>query len=168
VFAAVKGACDGGLNVPHKTKRFAGYTTGKGEVQKDKRGRVIETEKSADNFDAKVLRGRIFGNHVTNYMNKLKKDDPAAFKRQFSVWDKTLTENKVKTCEELYKKVHSAIIANPERLKKPGNKTPKRNTVTGGFARVYSDSKGRKWLRHFRMNAQERKDRVAKKFAEAM
>jgi hypothetical protein len=60
------------------------YKTGKGEIQKDKRGRVIETEKAADNFDAKILRGRIFGLHVTNYMNKLKKEDPAKYKRQFS------------------------------------------------------------------------------------
>jgi len=55
-------------------------------------------------------------------MNKLKKDDPSAFKRQFSQWEKTLTDNKVKTCEELYKKVHAAIIADPTRVKKPGNK----------------------------------------------
>jgi large subunit ribosomal protein L5e len=26
VFAALKGACDGGLNIPHNEKRFVGYT----------------------------------------------------------------------------------------------------------------------------------------------
>ena len=168
IFASLKGACDGGINVPHKTKRFAGYKTGKGEIQKDKRGRVIETEKAADNFDAKVLRGRIFGAHVTNYMNKLKKEDPAKYKRQFSKWDKCLEAAKVKTCEDLYKKVHAGIIADPSRKKAAGNKAPTKKVVTPGYARVYADSKGRKWIRHFRMTNEERKKRVTKKFADAM
>jgi large subunit ribosomal protein L5e len=29
VFAVLKGACDGGINVPHKTKRFPGYSKAK-------------------------------------------------------------------------------------------------------------------------------------------
>lgn len=48
-----------------------------------------------------------------------------------------MTDNKVKTCEDLYKKVHSAIIANPDRVKKAGNKAPVKKVVTPGAARVY-------------------------------
>jgi len=38
-FGALKGACDGGINVPHKTKRFPGYSKSKVEVVNDKRGK---------------------------------------------------------------------------------------------------------------------------------
>ena len=101
-------------------------------------------------------------------MNKLKKEDPAKFKRQFSKWEKCLEVAKVKTCEDLYKKIHSSIIADPSRKKAAGNKAPVKKIVTPGYARVYADSKGRKWIRHFRMTNEERKKRVAKKFADAM
>jgi len=84
VFGAMKGACDGGLHVPHNTKRFPGFRVEKGEVQKDKRGKVIDTEKSKNVYDAKVHRDHIMGAHVQNYYNQLKKDDATAFKRQFS------------------------------------------------------------------------------------
>lgn len=70
--------------------------------------------------------------------------------------------------EELYKKVHAAIIAKPDRVKKAGNKNPTKKVVTPGFARVYADSKGRKWLAHFRMTNQERKNRVVARFQAAM
>lgn len=75
---------------------------------------------------------------------------------------------KVKTCEDLYKKVHAGIIADPSRKKAAGNKAPTKKVVTPGYARVYQDSKGRKWIRHFRMTNEERKKRVTKKFADAM
>lgn len=90
-------------------------------------------------------------------MNLLKKEDKAKFQRQFSQWDKCLTTNKVKTCEDLYKKVHQAINANPDRKKLAGNKKPTRKVVTAGYARVIQDSKGRKWLRHFRQTTEMRR-----------
>ena len=101
-------------------------------------------------------------------MNMLKKEDPSKFKRQFSRWEKCLSAAKAKTCEDLYKKVHAAIIAKPARAKKAGNKKPSRTVVTPGYARVYKDSKGRKWLRHFRLTGEQRKERIAAKFAAAM
>jgi len=69
VFGVLKGACDGGINVPHNTKRFPGYLRGKQEVVKDKRGRAVDKEKVEAKFDAKILRSYIFGGHVGNYMN---------------------------------------------------------------------------------------------------
>jgi len=115
VFSVLKGACDGGLNVPHKTKRFPGYQRAQIEEIKGKRGKVTDTEKTEAKFDAKVLRAHIFGNHVTTYMNLLKKENPTAFKKQFSQWEKCLAAAKAKTCEDLYTKVHAAIIAKPDR-----------------------------------------------------
>ena len=99
-------------------------------------------------------------------MNTLKKEDSAKFKRQFSEWEKCLAAAKVKTCEDLYKKIHAAIIANPDRKKKAAGKAPVRKAVTKGKALVQQDSKGRKWIRHFRITTQMRRDKVNALFAE--
>jgi large subunit ribosomal protein L5e len=167
MFGALKGACDGGVNVPHNTKRFPGFSRGVKTAIENKKGKKIDSEKTEDVYDAKVHRDRIFGVHVTNYMNQLKKEDPAKFKRQFSQWEKNLTAAKAKTCEDLYKKVHAAIIANPDRKAHKATK-PTRKTVTAGKALVQQDSKGRKWIRHFRITTDQRRERVAAKFQAAM
>jgi large subunit ribosomal protein L5e len=165
VFGALKGACDGGVNVPHTAKRFPGYTRAKVQAVTNKRGKAVDSQKTESSYDAKVHRDRIFGVHVTNYMNELKKEDAAKFKRQFSQWEKCLAAAKAKTCEDLYKKVHAAILANPDRVKAKGNAKPTKKVVTEGKARVYADSKGRKWLRHFKLNGEERQARVQARFA---
>jgi hypothetical protein len=97
----------------------------------------------------------------------LKKEDPAKFKRQFSKWEQCLTKNKTKTCEDLYKKVQKEIIAKPQRVKKTGSKKPSRTVVTKGYARVFKNSKGSKWLRHFRQSGADRKAKVNQKMAAA-
>lgn len=66
VFGCMKGAVDGGLNIPHSVKRFPGYNS------EDK------------SFSAEVHREHIFGQHVANYMKTLQEDDEEAYKRQFS------------------------------------------------------------------------------------
>ena len=66
VFAAMKGAVDGGLNIPHSTKRFPGY------------------DSESKTFNAQVHRSHIMGQHVAKYMQTLEEEDPEAFKRQFS------------------------------------------------------------------------------------
>lgn len=53
VFAAMKGACDGGLYIPHKTRCFPGAAKG------DKKW----------TYDAAAHRHRIFGGHVKDYMD---------------------------------------------------------------------------------------------------
>ena len=59
----LKGACDGGLYIPHSTTRFPGnYKDG-------------ENHK----YDAKVHRDRIFGVHVDNYMKTLKDESKEAY-----------------------------------------------------------------------------------------
>lgn len=44
VFGVMKGACDGGINVPHKTKRFPGFKKGKTVEVTGKKGKVMETK----------------------------------------------------------------------------------------------------------------------------
>jgi len=51
----MKGACDGGLYIPHSESRFAGYYK----------------EEEETTFEPEVLRDRIFGAHVDNYMKEL-------------------------------------------------------------------------------------------------
>jgi large subunit ribosomal protein L5e len=168
IFGVLKGACDGGINIPHNTKRFPGYSKAKVEVVTNKRGKAGEGEKTASSYEPKVLRERIFGGHVTTYMNKLKKEDAAKFTRQFSQWEKCMTALKMKTCEEVYKKVHEDIKKNPDRKKLPGNLKPTRKVVTPGKSMVLANSKGKKWIVFSRLTKDMRQERVQAKFAAAM
>jgi len=94
VFGAMKGAVDGGLDIPHSSKRFPGY------------------DSEGDQFNAEVHRNHIFGKHVSEYMASLQEEDEDAFKRQFSQYIKLgITPDSV---EEMYKKCHAAIRENPE------------------------------------------------------
>lgn len=98
IFAALKGAVDGGLNIPHKLKRFAGYDTKK------------------DKFEPAVLRKYIFGGHVADYMKKLKEDDPSRYEKQFSQYIKS--DISADQLESVYQKAHAAIRKDPTHQKK--------------------------------------------------
>ncbi|KAH1003431.1 hypothetical protein HUJ04_003356 [Dendroctonus ponderosae] len=97
IFAVMKGAVDGGLNIPHSTKRFPGYDA--------------ETKQ----FNAEVHRNHIFGLHVADYMKSLE-EDPEAFKRQFSQYIRLgINADQI---EGIYKNAHTSIRANPDAVKK--------------------------------------------------
>jgi len=106
IFGAMKGAVDGGLDVPHSEKRFPGFNA--------------ETKQ----FDAEAHRKRIFGLHVADYMKTLKEADEDAFKRQFSKYLSTGVG--ADTIEAVYKKAHAAIRANPDAVKKPPKNVTKK------------------------------------------
>lgn len=97
VFAALKGALDGGLNVPHKDTRFAGF---------DRKEKKLKPE---------LLRKKIFAGHVADYMSKLQKDNPGRYKKSF----KRFVDAGVKPTdlESLWKKVHAGIRADPSPSK---------------------------------------------------
>jgi len=169
IFGVLKGACDGGINVPHKTKRFPGYSRAQITQIENKRGKTTGTEKVEAKFDAKAHRARIFGDHVTDYMKQLQKEDADRFKRQFSNWKKCLDSAKVKTCSDLYKKVHAAVIANPDRKKAAGNKNPVHKVLERANGRiVLQNSKGKKWLRHKRISTAKRNQRSQQKLIAAV
>jgi len=110
VFAALKGAVDGGLDIPHSEKRFPGYDSESKELNAD------------------VHREHIFGLHVANYMTSLQEEDEEAYKKHFSRFIKNgVTPANM---EEMYKKAHAAIRADPA-LKKAADKkvTKKRWTA---------------------------------------
>jgi large subunit ribosomal protein L5e len=132
VFGAMKGACDGGLHVPHNEKRFPGFHVIKAEVVTNKRGKKVEaeTEGKKTEYKPEEHKAHIFGDHVQTYYDLLKKGDAAVFKKQFSKWTECLTASKAKNLKELYTKAHSAIRANPVFKKKAGNAKPVRKVIT--------------------------------------
>jgi len=101
IFGCLKGAADGGFDIPHSVKRFPGYDAEGGD------------------FNADVHRGHIFGKHVADYMKMLKEQDDDLYKRQFSQYIKNgIAADSV---EGLYKKAHAAIRADPSPKAKKGD-----------------------------------------------
>lgn len=97
VFGALKGALDGGLDIPHSDKRFAGFS------------------KDSKQLDAEIHRKYIYGGHVSAYMGTLIEDEPEKYQSHFSEYIKKGVEPD--DIEEMYKKVHAAIRANPIQKK---------------------------------------------------
>jgi large subunit ribosomal protein L5e len=110
VFGALKGAVDGGLDIPHSTRRFPGFS------------------REGKKFDADVHRQHIFGLHVANYMTSLKDENPDLYSKQFSRFVKAGVEPS--SFEALYKAAHAAIradpSASPKKEKKADAAKPKR------------------------------------------
>ncbi|EFJ17161.1 hypothetical protein SELMODRAFT_154687 [Selaginella moellendorffii] len=102
VFGALKGALDGGLDIPHSEKRFAGYS------------------KEDKSLNAEVHRKYIYGGHVAAYMLKLKDEDPEKYQSHFSQFIKEGVEPE--SLEELYTKVHAAIREDPSPREPPPKK----------------------------------------------
>lgn len=114
VFAVMKGAVDGGINVPHSEKRFPAYSKEEG-------------------FDAEELKSRILGSHVAEYMNYLLEEDEDAYQRQFAHYIKDEVE--ADDIEDLYLEAHKKIREDPSFTKKPKatgehNKVWRQNKLT--------------------------------------
>merc|ERR1711937_1017867 len=106
VFAALKGAVDGGLDIPHSEKRFPGYDSERKELNAD------------------VHRQHIFGLHVSEYMKTLQEEDEQQFKRHFSRFLKNgVTADSM---EGMYQKAHAAIRADPSPKAKSTKKVEKK------------------------------------------
>jgi large subunit ribosomal protein L5e len=95
VFGGLKGAADGGLDIPHSAKRFP----------------------RSDDHDHRAY---IFGQHVASYMEMLSNDDPEKFNRQFARYIKNGVTHE--NMEEMYEEAHAAIRANPERKREATQK----------------------------------------------
>jgi len=93
LFAALKGACDGGIEIPHSETRFVGFNS--------------EEEK----LDSATLRKHIFGGHVADYMKKLEEEKPKIYARQFSAY--IAAGIKPGDLEKVYSQAHGAIRKDP-------------------------------------------------------
>jgi large subunit ribosomal protein L5e len=98
IFGALKGAADGGLDVPHSEKRFPGY------------------DRDAKEYDADMHRERIFGGHVSEYMEYLEEEDNQKYKEHFKSYIGADVEGD--GLEELYEAVHEAIREDPSPSEK--------------------------------------------------
>jgi large subunit ribosomal protein L5e len=86
IFGALKGAADGGLDVPHCEKRFPGY------------------DRDAKEYDADQHKERIFGGHVGEYMEYLDQEHFKSFLAEDVAAD---------GLEEMYEGVHAKIREDP-------------------------------------------------------
>jgi large subunit ribosomal protein L5e len=98
IFGVLKGAVDGGLDIPHNEKRFPGY------------------DNESKEYDAEFHQSMIFATHVADYMEHLVEQDEDRYKEQFANY----ISNKVEAddIKEIIEATHAAIRANPERKKK--------------------------------------------------
>jgi len=93
IFGALKGAADGGLDIPHSEKRFPGY------------------DRDAKEYDAEMHKERIFGGHVAEYMEYLEEEDNQKYQEQFKSYiDEDIEADGL---EDLYESVHEAIREDP-------------------------------------------------------
>ena len=82
------------MDIPHGVKCFPGY------------------DKEEKALDADELRSRIFGEHVADYMRKLKDEgEDEKYTLQFGEYEKAGVE--ADDLEELYESVHEKIRADP-------------------------------------------------------
>nr|KAG5703040.1 hypothetical protein BaRGS_016201 [Batillaria attramentaria] len=121
IFGALKGAVDGGLDIPHSTKRFPGYDS---ESQK---------------YSAEVHRNYIYGKHVADYMEHLQGEDEALYQKQFSQFIKLgITPSGVET---MYKKAHAAIRADPDAKPKQQKDVPKKRWNPAKLSKAQRDAR---------------------------
>merc|ERR1711988_1625762 len=148
IFAAMKGAFDGGLEIPHNEKKFYGYDADEKE------------------YDAEANRERILGGHVAQYMNSLEEEEPEEFEEKFKKYiEAGWTADDM---EEKYLAVHKAIRENPEHVptekKKPTGDALLKEKREGGIR--YTDAEGNeKFINRARRSLAQRKNRVAQKKA---
>jgi large subunit ribosomal protein L5e len=93
IFGALKGAADGGLDVPHSEKRFPGY------------------DRDAKEYDADMHRERIMGGHVGEYMEYLEEEDNQKYQEHFKSYIAAGVE--ADGLEEMYEGVHEKIREDP-------------------------------------------------------
>jgi len=96
LFAALKGASDGGLHIPHSENRFPGY------------------DAESKSLDSSVLRKYIYGGHVAEYMRYLDENNESKYKRHFSQYiNAGICADHL---EGIYKEAHSKIRADPSHV----------------------------------------------------
>eukprot|EP00310_Coccolithus_braarudii_P018531 CAMPEP_0183352646 /NCGR_PEP_ID=MMETSP0164_2-20130417/29569_1 /TAXON_ID=221442 /ORGANISM="Coccolithus pelagicus ssp braarudi, Strain PLY182g" /LENGTH=312 /DNA_ID=CAMNT_0025525127 /DNA_START=10 /DNA_END=948 /DNA_ORIENTATION=- len=143
IFGALKGAVDGGLDIPHNNKRFPGSA---------------RDEDSGDyEYAPDVHRKYIFGGHVADYMKTLKKENEEDFKRQFSQY--IAAGVSPDDLEAMWKKIHAAIRADPN--KKRGS--DERGNFKKRTQARKSEYVNKRYGRPKKVSLQQRKARIKQK-----
>merc|ERR1719265_2815813 len=147
IWGALKGAVDGGLHVPHTNKNFPGY-------------KAAEEKGAEPEYDAEAHKDRIFGKHVSEYMEMMQEEDPTKYEAHFAKY----IENDIdaEKMEEMYSEAHSKIRESPDGEDKEKKDVPherKGNTIT------HSD--GTEYKRSVKLSLKQRRAKVQAKIAAA-
>merc|ERR1711939_122031 len=148
IFSAMKGAFDGGLEIPHSEKKFYGYDP---------------DEKS---YDAESNRERILGGHVAEYMTSLQEEEPEEYEEKFKKYIEAGID--ADNMEETYLSVHKKVRESPEAVKtekkKPSAAEIAKQKNEGGIR--FTDADGKEhFINQRRRTLAQRKNRVAQKKA---
>jgi len=147
IFGALKGAVDGGVEIPHNNKRFPGS-------KKDDEGEF--------EYDPKVHRDYIFGGHVKTYMEHLKSESEDDYKRQFSAY--VAAGIGPADVEKMYKGIHAAIRADPNKARgadELGNAKKRTKAKPAEYKKVRHPG------RFTKQSVQQRKNRLKQKLTAA-
>jgi len=151
LWGALKGAVDGGLNIPHNHKNFPGYKAAEGKGGKE-------------SYEAEAHKNMIFGNHLKEYMEMLKEEDDTKYEAHFAKYIKAGTS--ADKLQDMYTKAHAAIRAKPGGVAKKG----KGITVKSHKDGQTTMSDGKAHARNRKIGLEARKAKVLakiQKFAEA-
>merc|ERR1712205_205519 len=102
IFSAMKGAFDGGLEIPHSEKKFYGY------------------DPDESSYDAEANRERILGGHVAEYMQGMQEEEPEEYEEKFASYIKAGID--ADNLEDTYLEVHKKIRESPEHVPTKKNK----------------------------------------------
>jgi len=138
IFAALKGAFDGGLEIPHNEKKFYGY----------------DAEEKA--YDAEEHKDRILGGHVKTYMESLQEEEPEEYEAKFSAF--VAADVSADDLEDMYLECHKKIRESPELVKSDSKAPAKKDQVNRRIAKKTNAER--------KATVQAKKDEVLAELAE--
>jgi len=139
LFGAMKGACDGGLDIPHNDRRFPGTT---------KSGKEYTA-------DPEIVKKYIFCGHVAEYMTALEEDDEEMYAKQFARYIKEGIG--ADDLESIYEECHKGIRENPS-LKRADSELGNSKTREGAKPELVKKAWNQK-----KISVQQRMGRVKQK-----
>merc|ERR1712072_139905 len=146
IFAAMKGAFDGGLEIPHSEKKFYGYDPDEKE------------------YSAEANRDRILGDHVATYMNSLQEEEEEEYAKKFSKYIEAGISGD--DLEALYLEVHKKIRENPDHVATEKKVPADVESLKKDGGVYYTNDQGKRcFINRRRHSISQRKNRVAQKKA---
>merc|ERR1712224_607141 len=146
IFSAMKGAFDGGLEIPHSEKKFYGYDPEEKE------------------YSAEANRDRILGDHVATYMNSLQEEEEEEYAKKFSKYIEAGISGD--DLEALYLEVHKKIRENPDHVATEKKKPADVESLKKDGGIYYTNDQGKRcFINRSRRSIEQRKNRAAQKKA---
>jgi len=147
MWAALKGAVDGGLYVPHSIKRFPGY-------------KPAEEKGAEPEYDAEAHKDRLFGVHVKEYMEMLQEEDPTKYEAHFAKYIAAGID--AEKMEDMYSEAHEKIKDDPE-----AEKAEKKDITHTRKGNHINSSDGTEHVRSVKLTLKQRREKVQAKIAAA-